>query len=174
MSNQDNTFGLYDQAYNWLIRGYNGALILDSTGYQTYNPGYMVIGSQGNTLQFGQHATVYDYYFNAWTGGVSFGNFYKQSTNSVLWFSGAVSYYVTGAGGVSYYIRLYNTGTGNYYYFSQTNYTNVTYNHVSYPIVAVDFGTIPAGTYSVYMYAYSGNFTSDGNDFVKLIIRITP
>jgi hypothetical protein len=134
----------------------------------------MVIGSQGNTLQFGQHATVYDYYFNAWTGGVSFGNFYKQSTNSVLWFSGAVSYYVTGAGGVSYYIRLYNTGTGAFYYFSQTNYTNVTYNHVSYPIVAVDFGTIPAGTYSVYMYAYAGNYTSDGNDFVKLIIRITP
>ena len=167
------TFGLYDQAYNWLVRGNNGTLYFDSIPYQNYNPGYILLGSSGNGIQYGQMNLTNYYYTGAWGGGVSLGSISKGQTNSVFWLTGMSSYYVSTAGNVYVIIRLYNTSSGIYYYYNNaTMFTNVTYNHVSYPI-NLGIYSLPAGTYNIYVYL-NGYYVTDGNDYIYLSFRVTP
>ena len=173
MSNQSDTFGLYDQNYNWLVRGYNGALYFDSIPYQNYNPGYILLGSSGNAIQYGQMNLTNYYYTGTWGGGASLGSISKGQTNSVFWLTGMSSYYVSTAGNVFLTIRLYNTSLGIYFYYNNaTMFTNVTYNHVSYPI-NLGVYSLPAGTYNIYVYL-NGSYITDANDYIYLSFRVTP
>jgi hypothetical protein len=173
MSDNSATFGLYDQAYNWLVRGVNGTLYFDTIPYQNYNPGYILLGSSGNGIQYGQLNLTNFYYTGAWGGGASLGSISKAQTNSVFWLTGMSSYYVSTAGNVTLTIRMYNTSSGNYYYYTNaTMFTNVTYNHVSYPI-NVGIYSLPAGTYNIYVYL-NNSYISDSNDYIYLSIRVTP
>ena len=173
MSDETSTFGLYDQAYNWLVRGINGALYFDSIPYQNYNPGYILLGSSGNGIQYGQMNLTNYYYTGTWGGGASLGSISKGQTNSVFWLTGMSSYYVSTAAAVYLIIRLYNTSSGSYYYYANaTMFTNVTYNHVSYPI-NVGIYSLPAGTYNIYVYL-NGSYITDVNDYIYLSFRVTP
>jgi hypothetical protein len=178
MSDNSATFGLYDQTYNWMIRGVNGTCYFDYPNYvfntvpqQNYLPNQCLIGNTSTALQYGvQYSQYYANNGVSWFGGLYLGSFYKASASAYLRCSGSVSHYVSTGGPSSYFIRFYNTTTGGLYDYYQYNYTNVTYNHVSYPCM-VQASSLPVGTY--YVYVYNGtNIVTDTNDSIYLLTEI--
>ena len=97
--------------------------------------------------------------------------FYKASAQSYLRCSGTASHYISAGGMTSKMIRFYNGTTGVSYDYYHYQYTNVTSNHVSYPIM-VQTSSLPVGQYYVYIYAMS-NIITDANDTVYLLMEIS-
>jgi hypothetical protein len=172
------TFGLYDQTYNWMIRGVNGTCYFDyptyifnNTPQQSYLPNQCLIGNTSSQIQYGVQYSFY-YANNGvnWGGGVFLGGLYKASATAFLRVSGSVSHYISSAGMSSYFIRFYNATTGGSYDYYQYNYTNVTGNHASYPCM-VQASSLPVGTYYIYIYA-NYNVPTDTNDTLYLLLEI--
>jgi hypothetical protein len=180
-----------------LDAGYSRDMYLNYYSYQAGNGGsiqlyspaiYMPnIGPQtsytGNILQIGSSAQICTAQFTSyrfsnrgnWGGGVSIGDFDKASTNSAVVMNGDASYYVSSGGNTEIIIRLYNSRTGGYYYYSYNQYTNVTYNHVNFPINHHEGNNgLPYGYYYVVMYLQGGSWNTDGNDYCNLVITVHP
>ena len=153
---------------------YGSSILVPDIPAQNYFTANIAILGSSAELRTGQLETVRFESRGAWGGGVSLGDFTKGSLNSAMTIYGNGSYYVPGAGNNHITFRLYNNNTGNYYYWYYEQFTNVTYNHVSYPFNHLALNnTIPAGNYSVYMYAI-GNFITDGNDYISVSVTIHP
>jgi len=132
--------------------------------------------SATNTVQRSQLKPYILQAFSAnWGSGWTLGSFTKDDQFSSVMISGYITYYSPGGGNATLAIRLYNNSTGVYYYYYQTQYTNVTYNHVSYPVnQLVGLNILPPALYTVVVYMSSGSWTTDTNDNVNLSFLITP
>jgi hypothetical protein len=112
----------------------------------------------------------------SWSGGVDIGNaFYKFNATCPVRISGKVSYFVTSATRAYPYLRIYSQTNGQFYYYSFEAYTNVTFNHATYPIdIVIDGSSLPAlGWYDVRFYN-AGNLVTDGNDQIFLFAQVLP
>ena len=111
----------------------------------------------------------------AWGGGVNTTfAYYKNSSNATVHLSGYATGYNSGGGFMSIRIRIYCRNNATYYYSYVNMFTNVTYNHVSYPIdVVFDKYVGIDGWYDVYIDNNSG-FITDTNDYVRLTASIFP
>ena len=170
-----------DQDLNISARGGNGRLrlsggvTLNSIARQTATGSVLTINSSNNVEKSQLSAHCFQSFNTNWGGGVTLGTFGKTDQMSAVVISGYVTYYTPGGGNQTVTIRLYNNSTGGYYYYSQTTYTNVVYNHVSYPINNIASGNdLPAGVYTVYVYISGGSYATDTNDNVNLMFIITP
>ena len=170
-----------DQDLNISARG-NGALKLNQptvtlpniTGQTSYTANILQIGSSSQ-ICYAQLQTIRCNTRGNWGGGVSIGEFDKGSTNSAVVISGGASYYVSSGGNTEIVVRLYNSRTGSYYYFNYLQFTNVTYNHTSFPISNfAPNNTLPYGYYYIYVYLQSGSWITDGNDYCCFNVTIHP
>ena len=171
-----NECGFHDKNYTWQWRVINNTyyltcptIILEQVPQQTYQPYQVLSGSNGGNLQWG---VIYSSYYQnntiSWAGGVLVATFFKASAISVLRCSGAVSYYIPSGGMYATTINFYNSDIGASYITTINQYTNNTYNHVSYPIMAQRIG-LPTGNYGIYV---SCNGITDGNDHIYLLSEI--
>ena len=157
------------------IRLYGSSILVPDIPAQNYFTANIAILGSSAELRTGQLQTVHFESRGAWGGGVALGDFYKGSLSSAVIIRGDGSYYVSGAGNTTIIFRMYNTTNGYYYYYNYNQFTNVTYNHVSYPFNHfVPNNTLPIGTYNVYMYLAGGSPISDGNDYIAVTITIHP
>ena len=168
--------GFHDKNYTWQWRVINNTyyltcptIVFEQTPQQSYQPYQVLIGSNGNSLQWG---VIYSAFYKnnnvSWNTGVAIAYFTKASATSVLRCSGAGSYYVTGAGGYNTAVNFYNTDTNVAYILNFTQFTNNASNHVSFPIMA-QYAGLPAGNYAIIV---STNGTTDGNDHLYLLSEI--
>ena len=171
--------GFHDNTYSWIWRTTANNIIFDrpSVVYnalpqQTYVPNQILIGANGNNLQWGVLYSTY--YMNptiAWGGSTGVADFYKASATSIVRVSGAASYWVPSGG--MYYTRIIiiNLVTGTLFDYYLYQFTNIAGNHVSYPIMLQTSSGIPVGTYRVLM---STNAITDGNDHLYILTEIAP
>jgi hypothetical protein len=170
--------GFHDNTYSWIWRTTVNNFIVDrpsivfnSVPQQSYYPNQVLVGNNGNNLEWGvMYSTYYYGGFTAWGGGVAVSSFYKASSISNIRISGAASYYIPGAGMYYTECQFQNLSTGNSYYMYQYQYTNFTGNHFSFPI-CFQFGGLPVGSYNVYLRC---NAITDGNDHVYILGEIVP
>jgi len=175
-----NNVGIHDTSHSWVWRAESGVVMFDrpdirfnAISNQTTYFNQVLIGQNGSGVQWGQMQTSPYNFAGTWNNGVSFNNtFYKATDYSTLRISGWGTGWVGGASWMYMYVRIYNNNTGVYYYASSQNFTNVGSNHTIMPINQIWNGGIPAGTYSVYVYA--GNINSDANDSFNITITIHP
>lgn len=107
----------------------------------------------------------------SWAGGVNTTYaFYRTNPYVSTQIHGKFSYYVGGAGMVYPAIRIYSQSTGQYWYYDLQAYTNVAYNHATFPI-HIQFSSnqsLATGWFDVYVYQNGGVIT-DGNDQLWLL-----
>jgi hypothetical protein len=168
--------GFHDRNSTWQWRCINNTyyltcptIVYQQTPQQTYQPYQVLIGSNGNPLQWG---VIYSAYYQnntvAWGSGVLVSTFTKASATSVLRCSGAVSYYVAGGGMYQTTVNFYNFDINVAYIVTLNQFTNNASNHVSFPIMAQRTG-LPTGSYGIYV---GCNGITDGNDHVYLLSEI--
>lgn len=170
--------GFHDNTYSWIWRTTANNFIVDrpsviytNVPQQTYYPNQVLVGNNGGNLEWGVMYSTYRYGgYTAWGGGTVVSSFYKASSISNIRISGAASYYVPGSGMYYTECQFQNLSTGISYYLYQYQFTNVAYNHVSYPI-CFQFGGLPVGSYNVYLRC---NAITDGNDHVYILGEIVP
>jgi hypothetical protein len=170
--------GFHDNTYSWIWRTTANNFIVDRPSViytnlpqQSYAPNQILIGNNGSNLEWGVMYSTYRYGgYTAWGGGTVVSSFYKASATAQVRISGAASYYVPGAGMYQTECQFLNLSTGVSYYLYQYQFTNVAYNHVSYPI-CFQFGGLPVGSYNIVMWT---NAITDGNDHVYILGEIIP
>jgi hypothetical protein len=118
---------------------------------------------QQQTFQFNQDGA-------AWTGGVVLGSFAKRDGGSKISWVASATQYTTGASTMVFQVAFTNVSTGTVYAYNQNTFTNIGSAHWVCPNIQ-SINTLPAGTYAV---SVSGNWLSDGNDYVRLQITISP
>jgi hypothetical protein len=102
----------------------------------------------------------------SWSGGVNITYaFYRTNGYVSTSIHGKFSYYVGGAGMAYPAMRIYSQTSGLYYYYDLQAYTNVTYNHVTFPfeVLFTSNNATTVGWFDVYFYQNGGVIT-DGND----------
>jgi hypothetical protein len=177
-SSNGNTSGVHDLNNSWLIRWENGVTHYDRSSFvynalpqQSYKPGQVLIAMNGQQIQYGQQYSTWYYAQVNWGGGLLLAEFTKVSSFSFIRVSGWVTKYSPNADISSYIIRMVNSSTGGIYDYYQRSFINATYQHESFGcMVQAD---IPAGYYLIYLYQV-GNTITDSNDFVSLLIEVTP
>ena len=170
-----------NQDLNIYARG-NGALALRGSNVQlpeitaqSVYTGAILQLSNSNDLKYGQLTSARWIVRGSWGGGVSIGSFDKGSTSSTVVITGDASYYVSSAGNTEIVIRFYNTRTGVYYYMNYLQFTNVTSNHTNLPFTNLAaYNNFPYGYYNIYAYLQSGNWITDGNDYINLLVMVHP
>jgi hypothetical protein len=107
----------------------------------------------------------------AWSGGTNITYaFYRTNGYVSTSIHGKFSYYV-GGGGMAYpAMRIYSQNSGLYYYYDLRAYTNVTYNHATFPfeVLFTSNNATTVGWFDVYFYQNGGVIT-DGNDQLWVI-----
>ena len=176
-----NQYGLLQNGNNWSIRAQGTQVYFDSSNYmfnalgqQTYVPNQVLIGTNGNQLQWGQQQS--SFYQNGgvnWGGGIIIGSMYKASSNSMFRISGSISYYTGWSMTSVYMINFIHTTNALFdFKYSQSHYSNITGNHTSFPcMLQTDF--LPAGTYNIFLVA-TQNIVTDTNDSLYLLTEIVP
>lgn len=173
--------GVHDNQRSWLWRSnLAGQTFYDRVDYrynnlpqQTYKPNQVLIGQNGQQLQWGVIYSTWTYNQNGsnWALGLGLGSFYKASAISLVRLSGWVSKYSANVAVSTVLIRFYNTDNGVYHDFYQTSFINNTYQHMCFPIVVQT--DLPVGSYVTEIYGYNNTIT-DSNDFVSLLFEIVP
>jgi hypothetical protein len=157
------------------IRMYGSTITVPNIPAQNYYTANIAILGSSAELRTGQLQSFHFESRGAWGSGVSLGDFYKGSLSSAIVIRGDGSYYKSGSDNTAIIFRIYNTSNGVYYYYYYNQFTNVTYNHVSYPFNHfASNNTLPVGTYNVYMYLNGGAFITDGNDYISVTVTIHP
>jgi hypothetical protein len=139
---------------------------------------YPVCIQGGNRLFYSQ-AVMRQMYANnsvSWAGGVNISfAFFKNSVQSCVKISGKCAYFVSGATRAFPILRVYSQNTGLSYFYSFEAYTNVAFNHVTFPIeIILTSAQLPHnGWNDVYFYS-AGNINTDGNDQLWLNVEILP
>jgi hypothetical protein len=107
----------------------------------------------------------------AWSGGTNITYaFYRTNGYVSTSIHGKFSYYV-GGGGMAYpAMRIYSQNSGLYYYYDLRAYTNVTYNHATFPfeVLFTSSNATTVGWFDVFFYQNGGVIT-DGNDQLWVI-----
>lgn len=107
----------------------------------------------------------------SWSGGVNITYaFYRTNGYVSTSIHGKFSYYVGGAGMAYPAMRIYSQTSGLYYYYDLRAYTNVAYNHVTFPfeVLFTSNNATTTGWFDVYFYQNGGVIT-DGNDQLWVI-----
>jgi len=168
--------GFIDNQVSWIWRTTGNNFHLDrpyiyfnNVPQQNYSPNQVLIGSNGNSLQWG---VVYSTYYKnnniQWQYGTVVATFYKASATAYLRASGAASYYVSSSQMNWTLVRFRNITYGGDYDYYLNQFTNNPNNHVSFPIMA-QAGGLPVGSYQVILYT-AGN--TDGNDHLYILSEI--
>ena len=168
--------GFIDNQVSWIWRTTGNNFHLDrpyiyfnNVPQQNYSPNQVLIGSNGNSVQWG---VVYSTYYKnnniQWQYGTVVATFYKASATAYLRASGAASYYVSSSQMNWTLVRFRNTTYGGDYDYYLNQFTNNPNNHVSFPIMA-QAGGLPVGSYQVILYT-AGN--TDGNDHLYILSEI--
>ena len=168
--------GFHDNQVSWIWRTTGNNFHLDrpyiyfnNVPQQNYSPNQVLIGSNGNSVQWG---VVYSTYYKnnniQWQYGTVVATFYKASATAYLRASGAASYYVSSSQMNWTLVRFRNTTYGGDYDYYLNQFTNNPNNHVSFPIMA-QAGGLPVGSYQVILYT-AGN--TDGNDHLYILSEI--
>ena len=107
----------------------------------------------------------------AWSGGTNITYaFYRTNGYVSTSIHGKFSYYV-GGGGMAYpAMRIYSQTSGLYYYYDLRAYTNITYNHATFPfeVLFTSSNATTTGWFDVYFYQNGGVIT-DSNDQLWVI-----
>lgn len=174
-------FGLYSTNVNrWLIYadGLNAQFQMNNYQFnnlpqQTYKPNQVLIGQNGQQLQWGVIYSTWTYNQDGsnWANGLGLGAFYKASAISFVRLSGWVSKFSANSAVSTVLIRFYNTDNGTPHDYYQTSYINNVYQHMCFPIIVQ--ADIPVGNYVTEIYGYNNTIT-DQNDFVSLLFEIVP
>ena len=86
---------------------------------------------------------------------------------------GTVSMFSGGGGGVNFRVRFTETTEYKSYDINQYCYFNTTVSHLCVG-VSGQILSLPEGTYNMNLVCTGGSFASDTNDYIKLIVMITP
>lgn len=173
--------GVHDNQRSWLWRSnLAGQTFYDRVDYrynnlpqQTYKPNQVLIGQNGQQLQWGVIYSTWTYNQDGsnWANGLGLGAFYKASAISFVRLSGWVSKFSANSAVSTVLIRFYNTDNGTPHDYYQTSYINNVYQHMCFPIMVQ--ADIPVGNYVTEIYGYNNTIT-DQNDFVSLLFEIVP
>jgi len=101
-----------------------------------------------------------------WGGGYNITYaFYRYSAYVPVEIRGKFSYYMTSGGQAYPVVRIYSQNNGTYYYFTFNAFTNVTYNHTTFPfeILFNASNSSAVGWFDVYVYN-NGGCNTDTND----------
>jgi len=159
---------------NGAVRIYGSVVTMPDLPAQSYYTANILQYSSSANIAYAQLQSFRFVTTGNWGGGVSLGDFGKATLQSAVVIRGDGSYYVSSGGNNTIVLRLYNNSTGGYYYYYYYQFTNVTYNHVSYPFNHFAANNeLPAGTYSVFLYI-SGTYNTDGNDYISLTVTVHP
>ena len=192
------TVGIHDNNNSWLWRNENGTTHYDRAGHifnalpaQTNYPRQVLIGSNGNVLQWGQLQSFafrcggagFGWGPGCWMNiasgqansiaGVASSFMVKQANNSAITVSGTWSGYLGNSlMGINLY--LYNYYTGVYYYFgTYYQYQNIGGNHACGGVHSWYAEGIPAGSYLLHITGANG-VNTDFNDYCSFSIIIHP
>lgn len=123
-----------------------------------------------NLFQMCQHETVMLTYDGDWAVGRYLGIITKHHQGSKLRCVATATQYAGGAITLIFSIGLRHVSTGAWTYLIQNTFTNISYAHWVCPNIGMTYN-LPAGSYEVYVY---GNQFTDGNDYVRIHLTISP
>lgn len=123
-----------------------------------------------NLFQMCQHETVMFTYDGNWAAGRYLGNITKHHQGSKIRCVASATQYSGGAITLVFSIGLRHIFTGAWTYLIQNTFTNIGSAHWVCPNIGMTYN-LPAGSYEVYCY---GNQYTDGNDYVRIQLTISP
>lgn len=144
-------------------------------GFQNQDSNYssIICSSNGLKMMQCQFQTSSNATQAAWASGWYFGDINKLSIYSNLRFTGYCTYYVNASSMNYVNVRMYNSNTGQWFYYNTNLFTNITSNHAPCPISFYIRG-LPAGYYNIYFYMSGSNWVSDSNDYIVVTAVVCP